>query len=135
MKGGVGMDRIERICETTKVITSPVVTENGTIYFSCHDGKIYRFRDGTMGPIFQFGGQANGLVIDSNNISYVTDVAHQSIMSKRIDDKTDEVSYLIKDFEGEPLLGPHSLVIRKSCSFFIRGINFYRFRTFWRYFL
>ena len=127
-------ESIEKICEASKVITSPFITENGDIYFASHDGNIYRFKDGTLLPVVEMNGQPNGLVIDSNLVAYVADMAHQSILSKKIEDKSDEVNYLVKDFEGEPLLGPHSIYLMKKNSSFIRRTNIYRLRSYWRYF-
>ena len=107
---------IEKICEANKVISSPFITETDEIYFASYDGSIYRYKDASLGPVFEIGGQPSGLVVDSNNYAYIADLGHQAIISKKIDDKTDEMNHLVKDFEGEPLIGPNSLCIRSNGS-------------------
>eukprot|EP00825_Cyclidium_porcatum_P023741 TRINITY_DN2629_c0_g1_i2.p1 TRINITY_DN2629_c0_g1~~TRINITY_DN2629_c0_g1_i2.p1 ORF type:complete len:140 (+),score=24.52 TRINITY_DN2629_c0_g1_i2:269-688(+) len=42
-------------------------------------------------------------------------MAHQAIIQRTIDDKNNEqISDLVKDYEGQPLLGPHTIVISDS---------------------
>lgn len=108
---------IEKICEANKVILSPFITENEEIFFASFDGSIYKYKDANLISLIEVGGQPNGLVIDKNGVAYIADMAHQSIISKKIDEKTEGINQIVKDFEGEPLLGPNSLCISDSCSF------------------
>lgn len=122
---------IEKICEANKVISSPFITETDEIYFASYDGSIYRYKDASLGPVFEIGGQPSGLVVDSNNYAYIADLGHQAIISKKIDDKTDEMNHLVKDFEGEPLIGPNSLCIRSNGSELNRRNFLHRCRSLW----
>lgn len=111
---------IEKICEANKVILSPFITETEEIYFASYDGGIYKYKDANLICLFEIGGQPNGLVIDHNNYAFIADMGHQSIISKKIDDKSEAMNQIVKDFEGEPLLGPNSICITSDSSLLIR---------------
>lgn len=122
---------IEKICEANKVILSPFITENEEIYFASYDGSIYKYKDANLVSLFEIGGQPNGLVIDSNNYAYIADMGHQSIVSKKLDDKPESMNQIVKDFEGEALIGPNSISITSDSSEITRRAVFHRFRTAW----
>lgn len=116
---------IEKICEANKVILSPFITENEEIYFTSYDGWVYKYKDANLVSLFEVGGQPNGLVIDNNGYAYIADMGHQSIISKKIDDKSDAMNQIVKDFEGEPLIGPNSVCITGDYSRLNRTAIFY----------
>ena len=108
-------DYLERICEANQTITSPFEATDEDIYFACHDGFVYKYKDGNLKQLFEVGGQPNGLLIDSRtNICYIADTAHQSILAKSLEDKTTEFTQIVSDFEGQQLEGPSNLVIDSS---------------------
>ena len=84
---------------------------------------------------FTSGGQPSAFHLDkTGKTCFIADLAHQAIFSKNIEDKTSELSQLVKDFEGEPFLGPHSLALTDDMSIFLyikiqRLVVFYWFRT------
>jgi sugar lactone lactonase YvrE len=106
---------LERICEANQTITSPFEASDEEIYFTCHDGFIYKYKDGNLKQLFEVGGQPSGLLIDTrSNICYIADTAHQSILAKNLDDKTNEFTQIVSDFEGQNLEGPGNLVLDSS---------------------
>lgn len=116
MKANVqNQEFIERLCEGNKLIISPCINEREEIYLASYDGFIYRYKDENLIPLFEVGGQPNGLYVH-NNVAYIADFGHQCILAKSIIDKTNTVSQLVKEFEGEPLLGPNSLVVNSAGS-------------------
>ena len=46
----------------------------------------------------------------------IADMAHQSIVSKKIDDKSESLTQVVKDFDGDPFIGPNSLCLSSDCS-------------------
>ena len=106
---------LERICEANQTITSPFEASDEDIYFACHDGFIYKYKEGNLKQLFEVGGQPTGLLIDPrSNICYIADTAHQSILAKSLDDKTTEFTQIVSDFEGQQLEGPSNLVLDSS---------------------
>ena len=117
---------IERLCEGNKLITSPCISEREEIYLASYDGFIYKYKDENLIPLFEVGGQPNGLYVH-NNIAYIADFGHQCILAKSIVDKGNNLSQLVKDFEGNPLIGPNSLVVNSAGSNLKRFALFHRF--------
>mgnify|MGYP003590165236 CR=1 FL=1 len=102
---------IEKICENSKTLSSPFPAESGEIFFASEDGGLFKFKEGLMSQLLQVDGQPNGLVLDAGGNLFVADMAHQSIFTKPADDKSDELRFLVKDWEGEGFLGLNSLEI------------------------
>ena len=65
-----------------------------------YDGFVYRYKEGNFAPLFEVGGQPNGIVISSQKTAYITDFAHQSILAKSLVNDSDEIIFIAKDFEG-----------------------------------
>jgi len=70
--------------------------------------------DGQLDVCFSTGGQPTGLVFDNQGSSFIADAAHQAMLSQTINDNQIEISPVIKDFDGNPLLGPHSAVLSEN---------------------
>ena len=104
---------IEKLCEGNKLILSPFINEKEEIYLASYDGSIYRYKDENLIPMFEVGGQPSGLFIH-NSIAYVSDFAHQTILARSLMEKNATATQLVKEFEGEPLLGPNSLLLNKA---------------------
>jgi len=103
---------VERVTGANSNIFSPFSTPDGDIFFACQSGEILRHKDGQMKIEFTSGGQPSAFHLDkTGKTCFIADLAHQAIFSKNIEDKTSELSQLVKDFEGEPFLGPHSLAL------------------------
>ena len=47
---------------------------------------------------------------------FIADLAHQAIITKYNDEKSAEITPIVKDYEGLALLGPNSLVIAQNSS-------------------
>jgi sugar lactone lactonase YvrE len=108
-------DYIERICEANHTICSPFEASDEDIYFACHDGYVYRYKEGNLKQLFEVGGQPSGILIDPRtSICYIADSAHQSVLAKSLEDKTTEFTQIVSDFEGQSLEGPSNLML--DCS-------------------
>ena len=67
-------------------------------------------------PFCELSGVPKGIALSSDDNLYIADQGHQTILLKKLEEKTDDVVQMIKDFEGEPFLGPNYLVLRKNNS-------------------
>lgn len=47
---------------------------------------------------------------------YIADMGTQSLYMKEMEDKTNVINELAKDFEGDPFLGPHALALSEDGS-------------------
>ncbi|CAK87597.1 unnamed protein product (macronuclear) [Paramecium tetraurelia] len=102
----------EKICELASPLYFPLEID-GAIYMVSQNGDILKFKDGQFKAEFHISGQPYSIVIDKpNKFIYVADMAHQAILKRYIDENSQEqiVEYL-KDYEGQPLLGPNSLLL------------------------
>ena len=138
---------VERVTGANSNIFSPFSTPDGDIFFACQSGEILRHKDGQMKVsnhskiLLNKNSRSNLPVVVNHQHSrwtkqvltinlnpritksigktcFIADLAHQAIFSKNIEDKTSELSQLVKDFEGEPFLGPHSLALTDDMSIF-----------------
>ena len=70
--------------------------------------------DGELVPSFSTGGQPTSLVFDNEGSAFIADMGYQAVLSKtNIEDKM-EISPVIKDFDGNPLKGPNSMVLSEQ---------------------
>lgn len=125
MKSNIqNQEMIEKLCEGNKLILSPFINEKEEIYLASYDGSIYRYKDENLIPMFEVGGQPSGLFIHKD-IAYVSDFAHQTILARSLLEKNATITQLVKEFEGEPLIGPNSLLLDKGGSKLNRSTLFY----------
>lgn len=85
------------------------------------NGEIYEVNEGAPKPSFTTGGQPTSLVFDSEGSAFIADMGYQAVLSKTvIDEKNCEITPVIKDFDGAPLLGPNSMILseKNNCLFF-----------------
>lgn len=112
MSGMKGKEFLERICEASSTIRSPVEASDEDIYFASQDGFIYKYKEGKIKQLFEVGGEPSGLAIEcTSNVCYIADTAQQGILAKGLDDKSAEFTHIVGDFEGQPLEGPNSLIL------------------------
>ena len=64
-----------------------------------------------MNPAFSTGGQPTSLVFDQEGSAFIADMGYQAVLSKTTQDDKIEIAPVIKDFDGEPLRGPNSMVL------------------------
>mmetsp|Transcript_14282 Transcript_14282/g.13857 ORF Transcript_14282/g.13857 Transcript_14282/m.13857 type:complete len:141 (+) Transcript_14282:171-593(+) len=55
-----------------------------------------------------------GLVFDMQGSSFIADQAHQSILSQTVNEGRVEITPVIKDFDGNALKGPHSMILSEK---------------------
>ena len=67
-----------------------------------------------MEVAFSTGGQPTGLVFDMQGSSFIADMAHQAILSQTVTDLRIEITPVIKDFDGNALKGPNSMVLSEK---------------------
>ena len=70
--------------------------------------------DGNLDVAFSTGGQPTGLVFDMQGSSFIADQAHQAILSQTVNDNRIEITPVIKDFDGQNLKGPNSMVLSEK---------------------
>jgi len=97
---------------------SPVEDKNGNLFVVTSIGNVYAFQQGAEAPvaIFQKAGRASGIVFDSEGGCFIADCDRKAIICPDLADPSRDPVEVIKDFDGKPLLGPHSLLLSKSSS-------------------
>jgi sugar lactone lactonase YvrE len=90
-------------------IWSVTEDKDGNLFAVSQTGHIYTIIDRQCQELYNTGGQPTSIVFESNNTAYIADMAHQRILCH-----TDaEISEIVKDYEGKPLLGPNCLAINE----------------------
>ena len=97
---------------------SPVEDKNGNLFVVTSIGTIYAFQQGAEAPvaIFQKAGRASGIVFDSEGGCFIADCERKAIICPDLADPSKDPAEVIKDYDGNPLLGPHSLIVSKGAS-------------------
>ncbi|CAG9318592.1 unnamed protein product [Blepharisma stoltei] len=92
------------------------VTEDveGNVYAVCQTGYVYSIVDRQCQELYYTGGQPNSLCFDGNNTAYIADMAHQRVLCHTDNEGKQEVTEIVKDYEGKPLLGPNSLALSEQ---------------------
>lgn len=84
------------------------------MYCVSTNGDVYQVNEGQMEVAFSTGGQPTGLVFDHQGSSFIADQAHQAVLSQTLTDNRIEITPVIKDFDGRPLKGPHSMILSEK---------------------
>ena len=97
---------------------SPVEDKNGNLFVVTSVGAVYAFQQGAEAPvpIYQKAGRATGIVFDSEGGCFIADCERKAIICPELADSSKDPAEVIKDYDGTPLLGPHSLLLSKSSS-------------------
>ena len=108
-------------------LSGPREDSKQNMYVCSKAGEIIKFDEkGEYSIILSLTGQPNCLSFDDNKIDtyYFTDIANSVIYCKR--PNTDKPEVVIRDYEGNPLLGPTSLVLNTEDNslLFCDGGNF-----------
>ena len=101
----------EKICSLAAPIYSPMEDSNGNLYIVSSNGDIYMVQDNQLDLMFSTGGQPTAIVFDAQGAAFIADNAHQAILSQSETENRIEIAPIVKDFEGEALLGPNSLLV------------------------
>jgi len=105
-------------------VTSPTFSPSGELMTISQTGEIFRYVgvdtvDGVQVESWgNSSGQPFGLALDSNS-AYVCDAAHQAIFRITRTEGDDgvprqEVEPYVREYEGQALLGPHSITLSKD---------------------
>lgn len=88
--------------------------KEGKLYATCQTGHIYNIIYRQCQELYYTGGQPTSLIFESNNIAYIADMAHQRILCHTETEGRVEVTEIVKDYEGKPLLGPNCLAYNEE---------------------
>ena len=102
------------ICNTENTPYCPIEDLDGNLYIVVNNGDIYQITDGRLEMAFSTNGQPTSIVFDQQGSSFIADSAHQAILSQTVNEHKIETSPVIKDYEGMPLKGPHSMILSEK---------------------
>lgn len=102
------------ICNTENKPYWPIEDLDGNLYVVVNNGDIYQVTDGRLELAFSTNGQPTSIVFDQQGSSFVADSAHQAILSQTMNEHRIETTPVIKDYEGMPLKGPHSMILSEK---------------------
>lgn len=98
----------EKILEVNSAVYSPFETEEALVFCS-FNGEIIKYLEGQLKLFAKVNGQVRAVAYDqAKSCYYLTDLLRQSIISLSNDSQETE---LVNEYEGQPLLGPHSLLL------------------------
>jgi sugar lactone lactonase YvrE len=89
-------------------IWNVIEEKDGRVYAAFQTGHIYKITDRQPDELYNTSGQPTSIVFESNNTAYIADMAHQCILCLS-DSENREVTEIVRDYEGKPLLGPNCL--------------------------
>lgn len=99
----------EKLLEVNSPLYAPF-EQDDTLVFSSFNGEIIKYVEGQLKLFAKVNGQIRGLVFDqAKNCYYLADLLRQSIISLSASDGAE--TELVNEYEGAPLLGPHSLAL------------------------
>lgn len=95
---------------------SPIEDKGERLYAVTSDGTIYEI--GAEGPVSAYhrDGRYTGIVFDSEGGCFIADSEAKAIICPDRADPSKEPAKVVHDYDGEELLGPHSLLLSKSSS-------------------
>jgi hypothetical protein len=102
------------VCQTDSRPYCPIEDLDGNLYVVVNNGDIYQVTDGRLELAFSTNGQPTSIVFDQQGSSFIADSAHQAILSQTMNEHRIETTPVIKDFEGTPLKGPHSMILSEK---------------------
>ena len=105
----------ERLFQLSVPLYCPTEDSEGNLFAVSTNGDVYQMTsEGAMEVAFSTGGQPTGLVFDQQGSSFIADMAHQAILSQTVTDLRIEITPVIKDFDGNNLKGPNSMVLSEK---------------------
>ena len=105
----------ERLFQLNVPLYCPTEDSEGNLFAVSTNGDVYQMTaEGSMEVAFSTGGQPTGLVFDMQGSSFIADMAHQAILSQTVTDLRIEITPVIKDFDGNALKGPNSMVLSEK---------------------
>lgn len=102
------------ICNTDNRPYCPIEDSEGNLFVVVNNGDIYQVTEGRLEHAFSTNGQPTSIVFDQHGSSFIADSAHQAILSQTMNEHRVETTPVIKDYEGEPLKGPHSIILSEK---------------------
>lgn len=102
------------ICKTSNRPYCPIEDAEGNLYVVINNGDIYQVTEGRLEMAFSTNGQPTSIVFDQQGSSFIADSAHQAILSQTMNEHQMETTPVIKDYEGVPLKGPHSMILSEK---------------------
>ena len=106
----------EKLFQVAVPLYCPTEDQDGNLYTVSTNGDVYQVTEGQMDVSFTTGGQPTCLVFDTQGSSFIADQAHQAILSQTVTAEGNriEITPVIKDFDGNALKGPNSMVLSEK---------------------
>lgn len=108
------LEQIQLVCTTDHTPYCPIQDIDHNLFVVNNNGDVYSVEDGRTQVAFTTNGQPTSIIFDQEGNSFIADGAHQAILSQTIQENRVETTPIIKDYEGMPLKGPHSLVLSQK---------------------
>ena len=71
----------EKLFQVAVPLFCPTEDSEGNLFAVSTNGDVYQINDGQIEVAFSTGGQPTGLVFDMQGSSFISDMAHQAILS------------------------------------------------------
>jgi sugar lactone lactonase YvrE len=104
----------ERLFQSAVPLYCPTEDNEGNLYAVSTNGEVYQVTEGQMNVKFSTGGQPTSIVFDPEGSAFIADMGYQSILSQNITDGKVEITSVIKEFDGNPLKGPNSIILSEN---------------------
>jgi sugar lactone lactonase YvrE len=101
----------ERLFQSAVPLYCPTEDHEGNLYAVSTNGEVYQVTEGQMNVKFSTGGQPTSLVFDTEGSAFIADMGYQAILSQTVTDNKVDISPVIKEFDGNPLKGPNSMIL------------------------
>lgn len=101
----------ERLFQSAVPLYCPTEDSEGNLYTVSTNGEVYQVTEGQMNVKFSTGGQPTSLVFDAEGSAFIADMGYQAILSQTTTDNKVEIASVIKEFDGNPLKGPNSMIL------------------------
>lgn len=104
------------ICHTDNKPYWPTEDVDGNLFVVVNNGDIYQVVNNNLEHAFSTNGQPTSIIFDQNGSSFIADTAHQAILNQTMNEHRVETTPVIKDYEGNALKGPHSMILSEKAN-------------------
>jgi gluconolactonase len=88
-------------------LSSPALDREGRLFVVCPEtGDLFVVADGGLEQVANSGGSPTGIAFDTEGVPFVSDQAHQAVLTLSGDK---QLSEFVKEYEGRPLQGPSGI--------------------------
>jgi sugar lactone lactonase YvrE len=94
-------------------IWSVAENKDGNLFAACRSGHIYSIDKRQYQEYYFTGGEPTSMIFEGSSTAYIADMAHQRILCLTDIEGRPDVTDIVKDYEGKPLLGPNCLALNE----------------------